>query len=68
MIEVNHQKDGRVAEFKAQKNLISQGTIVTSRYKNSEFTVWDLEPLLNKSKLPRKMHVVDTTGRTKAKK
>jgi hypothetical protein len=50
LIEVNHQKDSNVTDFKLSRNLITQGTLITSRYKNTEFTIWDLQPLLEKKK------------------
>ena len=51
-----------------QKNLITQGTIITARHKNSEFSLWDIQPLLEKKGTAIKMHTIDTMGKNKSKK
>ena len=48
LTEIDHHTDEKLKDFKMKRNLITQGTLITSRYKNSEFTLWDLQPLLEK--------------------
>mmetsp|Transcript_18259 Transcript_18259/g.17955 ORF Transcript_18259/g.17955 Transcript_18259/m.17955 type:complete len:220 (-) Transcript_18259:797-1456(-) len=67
IIEIDHLEDAKVVSFKMANNLISQGSLITSRHKNSEFTVWDLQPLLVKSHRPKSLHTIDTMGKNKSK-
>lgn len=68
MIEVDYEEDPKFIEFRRKKNLVVNGTLITARYKNSEFTIWDLTPLLKGKGEPMKLHTIDVTGRSKAKK
>lgn len=48
IVEIDHETGEKFREFKHKRHLVTQGTLITSRYKNSEFTIWDINPLLMK--------------------
>ena len=48
MVEIDHETGEKFREFKHKRHLVTQGTLITSRNKNSEFTIWDINPLLMK--------------------
>jgi len=68
LVEINHESSGSVQDFKLKNNLVTQGTLITARNKNSEFTLWDLHPVLKNNGVPVKLHSIDTLGKSKLKK
>ena len=68
LVEIDHELNEKFREFKEKRNLITQGTLITSRHKNSEFTIWDIHTLLKDKIAPRKLHTINIMGKSKAKK